>query len=105
MSEFLGVSLILNTKKAKIFTYKLKGDAPMAIPKDLNPLSTTAQLAQTAFTLNMLQNQSIWSLFETTNSRIYEELKYRANSNCADRFLNAKGSHWSLIGPSLINPG
>ena len=85
-SEFLGVSQIQNTKKLETFTYKFKGDAPMAIPKDLSPVNTIAQLAQMVLTLNMLQKQSIWSLFETTSFRIYEEfqrvdqiIQYRAN--------------------------
>ena len=85
-SEFLGVSQIQNTKKVETFTYKFKGDAPMAIPKDLSPVNTIAQLAQMVLTLNMLQKQSMWSLFETTSFRIYEDfqrvdqiIQYRAN--------------------------
>ena len=96
--ELLGISELLNTKKAGFFQFKLikdpkNGQCPIRLARNLDPVYTTTQLAQFALTLNILQDKTIWSLFETTTSRIYQQLQrvdqliqYRADNDCANRF-------------------
>lgn len=126
--ELLGISGLLNTKKAGFFQYKFvqnpnNGQCPIRLAKNLDPVYTTTQLAQFALTLNILQNKAVWSLFEITNSRIYQQfqrvdqlIQYRADSDCADKFLNAEGqplaatwadsySSWMTDKISAINTG
>lgn len=115
--EFLGMSELLNTKKSKFFGFKVKtdlkkGDAPIQVTKD--PDNTNRQLAQFALTLSILNDPPVWSLFETTNTRIYQQfqrvdqlIEYRANNNCADKFLDPAGellaANWADSYQSWMN--
>ncbi len=97
--EFLGIGQTLNTRKGRIFAYKYGNDTPMLFPKrGFNVEMIRTQFAQLALTIDMINNATIWALFETTNSRIYQELQrvdqliqYRADNNCADKFIDTNG--------------